>query len=386
MIRLRLLLAPVFIAFAPPLVADDGNLPSREALEAFQARLSATTTKHLDALLDDDGNVRSLTSKSADGMTAFAFYDVYQLTGRQAYRNAAVRLAERILDDMRKTKFGVIYIKEKDRPSGETIQSGGPPAFGIYVAAAAHILHEEGNRADDLKYLGKVVDRFPWNDEGWWASTIDVNTGETKVGLDHPTPINKTASVAAAAAALSRYLRDDEPKLSARLKEKADRCIYRQVLPAQEADGYWHYGLTGKDPKSNDILGYYMVTLHALIDLEELSGEYRDAKFRTALEKAHRFALECIAPMTDPNDGPPCRRTTPSTPKHYEASDDPRRGFALGMILAAGGNHAEMIKIVDHWSRHYPIGNTGAEGAHAAYPSGVILRCVRREIEASSTK
>ena len=70
-------------------------------------------------------------------MTALAFYQMYELTGNPNYRAAAVALADRIVKDMKATKHGVLYIKEKDSGGGESIGGGGPPAFGWYTSSAA---------------------------------------------------------------------------------------------------------------------------------------------------------------------------------------------------------------------------------------------------------
>ena len=46
----------------------------RPATSEFRARLLAATAKHLDLLLDQNGNVAALKGKSTDAMTASAFY------------------------------------------------------------------------------------------------------------------------------------------------------------------------------------------------------------------------------------------------------------------------------------------------------------------------
>ena len=53
--------------------------------------------------------------------------------------------------------------------------------------------------------------------------------------------------------------------------------------------------------------------------------------------------------MTDPNQGPapPGSRATAGTPTHYKLAEEPKRGFQLGVLLFAGKNHAEGVKIMD---------------------------------------
>jgi hypothetical protein len=240
---------------------------------------------------------------------------------------------------------------------------------------AAYICHKERDRQDDLKYLATVLDNYPWNEKGWWASTIDVKTGEPKEDLSKPSIINKNASLAMAAAMLSEYLNYVDPALSVKLKQKADTCIYKQIIPAQESDGYWHYALNGNDPNNKDILGYFLVTLHALIQTQQFTTSYRDPAFQHSLDKACAFALQAIAPMTDPNTGhpPPANRTTPATPVHYKLSRDPKRGFAVGLALLDGKHFAEGEKIIDHWLQVFPYGSSGMDAAHAIHPTVLML-------------
>lgn len=358
-----------------------GDTPiSKSELEDFRSNLLSAVTKHLDLLTDSNGNVVPLKGKSADGMMAISFYIMYEMTGNQRYRTAALQLADRIVRDMKATPFGVIYIKDKEDDDGEVIAGGGPPAFGWYTAYAAYILHKEGGRSDDLKYIATVLDNFPWNENGWWASAIDVNTGIPKESLEEPSIINKNASIAMSAAMVSDYIKNIDPALSHRLKNKADKCIYSQIIPAQEADGFWHYGLNGNDPDNKDILGYFMVTTHAMIQLQEFAHSYRNHAFKSALDKAYTFALEQIAPMTDPNDGPPSYRTTSATPTHYTLNKDPKRGFALGLILFGGENFGEGVKIIDYWMQNFPYGDAGQKGAHAVHPSVLMLLMLQKEV------
>jgi len=341
---------------------------------AFRSKLSEVLTRHLDRLLGPDGSVAALRGKTADGNGALAFYLMFEITGEQKFRKAALDLADQVLKDMRATKFGVLPIKEKEKPGGEKIAGGGPPALGAYASGVAYILHQEGGRDDDIKYIATVLDRYPWNDEGWWAATIDVTTGEPKTPLSKPSPVNKSAAIAMAAGIVSPYVRESDPDLSARLKQKADKCIYSQILPAQEADGFWHYGLTGNDPKDKDVLGYFMLTTKELMSLQKFNPAYREAKLNAALQKARAFALKHIAPMIEPNSGDSTsEHSTRGTPRHYSSKEDLKRFFQLGLILTCSGPPDEGIKILSAALDHFPVGDTGQDGAHAAEPSALIL-------------
>ena len=343
-------------------------------VSAFKSRLLAATTRHLNLLLNADGEVVSLKGKTGEGEAAIAFYLTFEVTGDQRYRRAALTLSDRVLKNMRATKFGVLPIKEKEKSGGETIMGGGPPALGFYTANVAYILHQEGGRNDDLKYLAKVIDEYPWNTNGWWSADIDVKTGESKNPMSKPSPNNKTAAVAMAAGMLSEALRNIDPQRAARLKQKTDQCIYHQVIPAQLEYGFWHYSLSGNDPKDKDILGYFMLTTQVLMELQHFNPAYREPKLDAAIHKAQAFALKSIAPMTDPNTNAACvAHTTPGTPRHYTLADEPKRGFQLGFILIGAGHFDEGIKIMDAALPHFPFGDTGQDGAHAAAPSAAIL-------------
>jgi hypothetical protein len=377
MSRLRLVLivtALIGCVACPGMAASGDGQPVGDLAVADTKRaLMTTVTRHLDQLLRSDGSVRDLKGKTAEGQEAFAFYSAYELAGNEKYRRAGIALANRVVQSMRATKFGVLPIKEKEKSGGETILGGGPPALGFYAARTAYVLHREGGRTEDLRYLAGVIDRFPWNEKGWWASTIDVHTGESKEPMSKPSIINKTASMAMAAAILSKYVAGFEPELSARLRQKADKCIYEQILPAQETDGFWHYSLTGNDPKDKDVFGYFMLTTNALMDVQQFHEDYRTEKLDTAVRRAQTFALRCLAPMTAPNTGPGSReRATAGTPARYEMREDVKRGFALARILI-GGQGNEGIPILRAAVREFPVGNLGQDGAHAAEPSMLIL-------------
>ncbi len=345
-----------------------------ESLPAFKAALRATLTRHLDTLLGADGSVRAMKGKTAEGNGALAFYLMFELTGDQRYRRAALSLVDQVLKDMRATKFGVLPIKEKDKPGGTTIVGGGPPALGAYTSSVAYILHQEGGRNADLRYLATVLDRYAWNESGWWAATIDVKTGESKLPMSKPSIINKTAAMAMAAGIVSGYVRDIDPVLSASLKRKTDKCIYEQIIPAQLADGFWHYGLNENDPKDKDVFGYFMLTTKELMNLQRFNSAYHEDRLNAAIKKAQSFALQQIAPMTEPNTGPaPRPHATAGTPNRYSVQDEAKRSYQLGFILLASGHETEGLKIMNAALAQFPVGNTGQEGSHAAEPSALIL-------------
>lgn len=373
------ILGPGAAARSQPAEPKPPAVPAKE-LDAFRSRLLATTTRHLDRLLDPKTGAASLKGKSADGSTALAYYQMFELTGNPGYRTAAVALADRIVKDMRATKHGVLFIKEKGA-GDEAIAGGGPPAFGHYTAAAAYILHREGGRNDDLRYIAGVIDRYPWNEEGWWANTVDIKTGVPKEPLAKAGAVNKSAAMALCAGVAGECVKAIDPPLAARLRAKAETCVYKQILPAQEADGFWHYGFRGGDPKNKDVLGYFMLTTELLAQLQYFTDSYRDRAFQSALDKAFAFAAKQIAPMTDPNPGKaaPGGRATAGSPAHYTLAEEPKRGFQLGVLLFAGKNHAEGIKVMDAALKHFPVGNAGADGAHAAHPSALILALLKRE-------
>lgn len=358
-----------------PDVAVGGAHPQAAALnDDLRAELLATLCRHLDQLLLPDGSVRALKGKTAEGQEAFVFYVAFECTGNPAYRRAAMSLADRVIQGMRATRFGVLAIKEKDKSDGEVIMGGGPPALGFYAARVAYVLHREGGRAVDLRYLAEVLDRYPWNAQGWWASTIDVKTGEPKEPISKPSIINKSASLAMAAGILSGYVAEIAPELATRLRHKAEKCIYDQILPAQETDGFWHYSLTGNDPREKDVFGYFMLTTGVLMDLQNASGHFRSEKLDTALRRAQSFAVRCLAPMTEPNLTSGCReRATPGTPVRYSMRDDAKRGFALARILVGSGHFEQGMPILRAALRRFPLGNAGQDGAHAAEPLTLIL-------------
>jgi hypothetical protein len=117
-----------------------------------------------------------------------------------------------------------------------------------------------------------------------------------------------------------------------------------------------------------------MLTTKELMVLQQLNPAYREEKLNAALKKAQAFSLKRIAPMTQPNTGASrSQRATRGTPPLYTLEDDSKRSFQLGLILIGGGRVNEGIEIMNSAIAHFPIGNIGQDGAHAAEPSALIL-------------
>ena len=109
-----------------------------------------------------------------------------------------------------------------------------------------------------------------------------------------------------------------------------------------------------------------MLTTDALLRLRHFAPSIRRPALDVALAKACVFTLTQIAPMTAPNSGPVSTRTTRGTPARYAPSEDPKRGFSVGLISIAGGNTREGMKIIDHWMSSFPKGDAGQTGARSA--------------------
>jgi len=58
----------------------------------------------------------------------------------------------------------------------------------------------------------------------------------------------------------------------------------------------------------------------------------------------------------------------------------------LRLLLFAGKNSAEGVKIVDGAIEHFAIGNAGTDGAQAVQPSAMILALLRPESAAAKPK
>jgi hypothetical protein len=334
--------------------------------------LLAATTRHLDQLIEKPEQLANLKGKSAAGMTALAAYLAFEATGQETYRTAAVKIADSVLAAMKATTFGVLYIKEKTKSDGEEVAGGGPPAFGWYTAALAYIYQREGKTAE-LNYVAGVLEWFPWNEAGWWSADVDVRTGVSKQPLSKPSQVNKNASVAMAAGITAAALRELDPQRAAQLAERAKRCVEKQIIPAQEADGFWHYGLNGNDPKEKDVLGYFMLTGCELIQGQQLGGLPRESPLTAALRKAGDFAEKNIAPIMGPNRGTTRpARASKGTPARYDLAEDTKRGFQLALLLLGSGHREEGAKIARAALAHFPFGDRGQDGAHAVLATALM--------------
>lgn len=107
--------------------------------------------------------------------------------------------------------------------------------------------------------------------------------------------------------------------------------------------------------------------------MQQFHEPYRNEKLDTAVRQAREFARRTIVPMTEPNAGTGSReRATPGTPARYEMRREVKRGFALARLLIAGGAIAEGAPILRAALRHFPFGNAGQDGAHAADPAALL--------------
>lgn len=342
------------------------------ALDELRTQLVATTTRHLDQLSEKPQQLTQLKGKSAAGMTALAAYLMFEATGKETYRRAALTIADSVLAAMKATKFGVLYIKEKTDPGGKDVAGGGPPAFGWYTAALAYIYQREG-KTGELKYVAGVIDWFPWNEEGWWSADVDVNTGISKQPLTKASPINKNAAMAMAAGIASLALREIDPPLAARLLERAQRSVEKQIIPAQESDGFWHYGLNGNDPKGKDVFGYFMLTGCELIEWQELANLPRESALTAALRKAGDFAEKTIVPLADPRRAAArSARASAGTPERYDPAEDMKRGYQLAVLLLGTQHHESGARIARAALTHFPVGDRGQDGAQAALYSALM--------------
>ena len=348
------------------------STPPAGALDELRAQLVTTTTRHLDQLSEKPQQLTQLKGKSAAGMTALAAYLMFEATGKEAYRRTAMTIADSVLAAMKATKFGVLYIKEKTDPDGKEVAGGGPPALGWYAAALAYIYQREGKTAE-LKYVAGVLDWFPWNEEGWWSADVDVKTGVSKQPLTKASPINKNAAMAMAAGMTSVAVREIDPPLAARLLERAERSVEKQIIPAQESDGFWHYGLNGNDPKGKDVFGYFMLTGCELIEWQELAGRPRESTLTAALRKAGDFAEKTIVPLTEPSR-PAVRssRASAGTPERYDLAEDMKRGYQLAVLLLGTQHHEAGARIARAALTHFPVGDRGQDGAQAALYSSLM--------------
>jgi hypothetical protein len=177
-----------------------------------------------------------------------------------------------------------------------------------------------------------------------------------------------------AAGITSVALREIDPPLAARLLERAKHSVEKQLIPAQEADGFWHYGLNGNDPKGKDVFGYFMLTGCELIQWQGLAGLPRDSALTAALRKAGDFAEKTIVPITGANGTARSPRASAGTPERYDLSEDIKRGYQLALLLLGTEHYATGARIARAALQHFPVGDGGQEGAQAAMYSA--LMCV----------
>ncbi len=117
-----------------------------------------------------------------------------------------------------------------------------------------------------------------------------------------------------------------------------------------------------------------MLTTKELMNLQRFNPAYREERLNAALKQAQAFALTQIAPMTEPNTGPAARpHATAGTPTRYLLKEDAKRSFQLSLILIDGGHREEGRKILRTALDHFPVGNAGQDGSHAAEPTALIL-------------
>jgi hypothetical protein len=343
-------------------------VPARAENAELKTRIAVVLRKHLDSLLSTDGSAAHLKGKAADGMMAACFEMAHETFGDGRYHAAALQLADRVLAGMRKMPVGVLAIKEKDKP-GDKVMGGGPPALGWYAAALGKVC----KRAEDLRYVAGVLDRFAWNPKGWWAATVDVKDGHSPLPMDKPSPVNKNAGMALACATVSEAVKALDAKQSESLRQKTLRCLHEQILPAQLPDGFWHYGLTAHDPGNKDVHGYFMLTTELLIALTKFAPSFQDAALEKAIAKAEAYAAKNIAPNTDPYAGDAAAPKTASTPAHYNVAADPKRGYMLSVALVHGKYKDQAEKIAGHALDNFPSGDRGQDGAHCAYALSLCL-------------
>jgi hypothetical protein len=117
-----------------------------------------------------------------------------------------------------------------------------------------------------------------------------------------------------------------------------------------------------------------MLTTKELMNLQRFNSAYHEDRLNAALKKAQSFALQQIAPMTEPNTGPaPRPHATPGTPRRYSVQDEAKRSYQLGLILLESGQQNEGLRIMSAALAQFPVGNAGQDGSHAAEPSALIL-------------
>jgi hypothetical protein len=340
---------------------------AREQLRGQDSQLIDTLREHLDLLIDGRDVVK-MDGKDAEATTAIAFYRMAKITGEAKYSNAATQLAARIVEGMRSSPVGLLNIKEWGI---RKIMYGGPPPLGWYAPYAATILGGAG-RMDDVRFIAGVLDRFPWHEGGWWASSADVRTGQPLEPLDSPPIINKNCAMAMACAVVSELVAPADAAVASRLRERTFKCM-RNILPAQHADGYWNYKLTGPEPQQKDTVGYFMLSTNFLIRMRELAPSFRQPALEKAIARAEAFALKEIAPMTAPNTGKqPTRPIGGATPDTYDPTELPKRSYQLAVLLTHGGYKEEASKILSHALASFPKGDRGQHGSQCVEPASMV--------------
>lgn len=346
--------------FAAAAVAARGQRPAQNNL------LLDTLRKHLDSLIGGR-DVVTMDGKDAEANTAMAFYRIAKLTGEAKYSQAAAQLADRIIKGMRSSAVGLLNIKEG---GPKNVMYGGPPPLGWYGAYTAIILGGAG-RMDDVRFIAGVLDRYPWYEGGWWSTSADVRTGQPLEPLDSPPIINKNCGMALACAVVSELVAPADAGVAGRLRDRTLKCL-RNILPAQHADGYWNYKLTGPEPAQKDTIGYFMLSTNFLIRMRELAPSFRQPALDKALARAEAFAMKEIAPMTAPNTGKqPTRPIGGATPDRYDPADLPKRSYQLAVLLLDGGYKDEASKILSHALPSFPKGDRGQHASQCVEPASM---------------
>ncbi|MDZ4849666.1 MAG: hypothetical protein SGI77_10245, partial [Pirellulaceae bacterium] len=110
---MKFILITLVLVLAPLNTVRAADAPK---VSDFKSRLQTTLNRHLSQLVNNDGSVASMKGKTAAGEEALSFYLMFEATGDQKFRDAAIGLADEVLKKMRATKFGVLPIKEKALP------------------------------------------------------------------------------------------------------------------------------------------------------------------------------------------------------------------------------------------------------------------------------
>jgi hypothetical protein len=331
--------------------------PAAAAEPAVKERVASALRRQLESVAGSEVNPPRIKGKDAAALLAMGFDAMHGLEGNASFARAAVSLSDGVLEGMRATPTGVMMIKEKRGGA----MGGGPPALGWCATALGLVYRRSGGRGGDLRYLAGVIDRFPWNPEGWWSASVEID-GRSVMPLDKPTPVNKNAAMAMACAVLGDCVRTLEPALSTRLHTKASTCLERQIYPAQQPDGYWHYGLTGRDPNNKDSLGYFMLTAGLLVRLSLFAPSFRTPGLKRALGRAEEFAERRILPMLGGSGA-----------ERYDCQADLKRASQLAVLLWHGGYGPQTAKALDCWLRNYPYSDRGQEGGKSASDAAAML-------------